>query len=96
MTPDVEERRGEEARQVLDSPIYKEAYVQIETNIVNRMAAQATGAVEAEDLRRLLIALRKVRVYIEQVAVTGTMSAMEQERKRTLRERMQSAYQNFM
>lgn len=91
MTIEQDERRGEDARQVLDSPVYKEAYAQIEANIVNKLALQGTGNDEANDLRRLLIALRRVRGYMEQVATTGTMAAMELERKRTLRERAQDA-----
>ena len=59
MTPEQEERRGEDARIVLNNSIYKEAYVVIETNIVNKLAQQSTSKDEADDLRRLLIALRR-------------------------------------
>jgi hypothetical protein len=65
------------ARQILENPIYKEAYEQIERNIINQLAQQATKLDEAEELRRLLIALRKVRMYTEQVVVTGTMEALK-------------------
>lgn len=92
MSPEQEERRGEEARVVLENGIYKEAYVQIEANIVAQLAKQATTAEQAEDLRRLLIALRKVKVYIEQVAATGTMAAMEQERKLSFMERVSGRF----
>lgn len=84
MTPEQEERRGEEARAVLESGIYKESYAQIEANIVAQMAKQATTAEQGEDLRRLLIALRKVKTYMEQVATTGTMAAMAANDKRTM------------
>ena len=92
MTPEQEERRGEEARVVLDNPIYREAFAQIEANIVAKMALQATTAAEAEELRRLMIALRKVRTYMEQVLTTGTMAAMEEERKRNWAQRMTDRY----
>jgi len=92
MTPEQEERRGEEARVVLDNPIYREAFAQIEANIVAKMALQATTAAEAEELRRLMIALRKVRTYLEQVLTTGTMAAMEEERKRNWAQRMTDRY----
>lgn len=91
MTIEQDEQRGEEARLVLDSPVYKEAYTQIEANIVNKLSLQATSAAEAEDLRRLLIALRRVREYMKQTVTTGTMAAMELEKRRTLRERLQDA-----
>lgn len=73
-----EERRGEEARRVLESDIYKEAYTSIETNIVARMAQAATLPEEAESLRQLLIALRKVKSYMEQVLLSGTMKALDE------------------
>lgn len=92
MTPDQEERRGEDARIVLESAIYKEAFAQIEANIVAKMALQATTAAEAEELRRLMIALRKVRTYMERVMTTGTMAAMEEERKRNWAQRMTDRY----
>jgi len=92
MTPEQEERRGEEARVVLDNLIYREAFAQIEANIVAKMALQATTAAEAEELRRLMIALRKVRTYMEQVLTTGTMAAMEEERKRNWAQRMTDRY----
>jgi hypothetical protein len=82
-----EERRGEDARQVLDSYIYKEAYATIEANILTAMANANTTPEQGEYQRKLLIALRKVRIYIEQVAVTGTMAAIAEERKRTFMER---------
>ena len=72
-----EERRGEEARRILESDIYKESYASIEANIVARMAQAATLPEEAESLRQLLIALRKVKVYMEQVLQTGTMKALD-------------------
>ena len=92
MSPEQEERRGEDARLVLENSIYKEAYTQIEANIVAQMAKQATTAEQGEDLRRLLIALRKVKVYMEQVATTGTMAAMEQERKLSMMQRFQERF----
>lgn len=92
MDPVQEERRGEEARQVLESGIYKEAYAQIEANIVAKMAQQSTTAAEGEDLRRLLIALRKVKVYMEQIAVTGTMAAMAEEKKRSYAAQVMDKY----
>ena len=71
-----EERRGEEARRILEADIYKEAYTSIEANIVARMAQAATLPEEAESLRQLLIALRKVKTYMEQVLHTGTMKVL--------------------
>jgi len=71
-----DEKRGEEARRILESDMYKEAYRQVEANVVARMAQASTPPAEAESLRQLLIALRKVRTYMEQVLQTGTMQAL--------------------
>jgi predicted alternative tryptophan synthase beta-subunit len=70
------EARGISAERILNDEIYKEAYAQIEANIIAQMAQQSTPADKAEDLRKLLIALRKVRTYMEQVVATGTMEAL--------------------
>lgn len=77
------EAKGEEARRILHSDVYKEAYTQVEANIVAQMAQASTKAEDAESLRQLLIALRKVRVYMEQVMNTGTMAALDK-RKATI------------
>lgn len=80
------EQRASEAQLVLSSPVYRESYVQIEANIVNQLAQQSLAAAEAEDLRKLLIALRKVKTYMEQVVTTGKMEALNQ--RTTLLDRM--------
>ncbi len=72
---------------MLESAIYKEAYRQVADNIVNLMSKQSTTPEQGEDLRKLLIAMGRIKNYIEQVAVTGTMAAMEEERKRTFLEK---------
>ncbi len=72
---------------MLESAIYKEAYRQVADNIVNLMSKQSTTPEQGEDLRKLLIAMGRIKTYIEQVAVTGTMAAMEEERKRTFLEK---------
>jgi hypothetical protein len=92
MTPEQEEARGEDARTVLNNLIYKEAYSQIEANIVRQMASASTTPEQGEDYRKLLIALRKVRNYMEQVLATGTMVAMQEERKRTWAETIKARY----
>ena len=91
-----DERRGVEAKLVLENEIYREAVKQIEANIVAQMAQQATTAERGEDLRKLLIALRKINTYIEQVAVTGRMAAMEEDKKRSLAERMAARFSTIV
>jgi hypothetical protein len=86
--PRNDERRAEEARQLLTNPIYKEAYAQLEARWVNELAQQETAPDRAVLLRFLIMAGRKHRLYMEQVLVTGKMVELENERKRTLRDRM--------
>ena len=88
MTPEQEERRGELARQILDAEIYKEAYKNIEDRLIQELAVVEITKERAEYLRTILVAGRKHRKYMEQVLVTGTMAAMEENRKRSLMERI--------
>ena len=83
-----QEIRGAEARQVLENALYKEAFAAIEARLVNELAQQDIDPKRAEYLRTLIVAGRKHRQYLEQVVVSGTMAAMQIERKRTLAERM--------
>lgn len=88
MTPQEEERRGAEAGQILNNPLYKEAY----SAIRDRILAQLSLADYPDEARKrcndLLIALAKVDGYLRQVMVSGEMAALETERKRTFAERM--------
>jgi hypothetical protein len=92
MTPAEEERRGVEAQHVMENKIYREAYAALEARYVDEMAQQDVDPKRAEFLRLLLVASRKHRKYLEQVMVSGTMAAMQVERKRTLAERMLHRY----
>ena len=88
MSPEEERIRGADARQVLENRIYKEAHTALEARWINELAQQDIDPKRAEYLRTLLVAGRKIKQYMEQVMVSGTMAAMEIERKRTLAERM--------
>ena len=83
-----QERRGEDAKRVLNDDIYKEAFAALEARWLNELVQQDIDPKRAEYLRTLLVAGRKHRQYMEQVMVTGTMAAMEIERKRSRSERV--------
>jgi hypothetical protein len=74
MKPEDEARRGVMAREVLDNPIYTEAYANIEERLINQMALAATTPEMGERLRQLLVAHRTARRYLEQTIVTGQMA----------------------
>ena len=79
MNLEQEERRGEEARQLLAHPLLVEAFAVIESRIVDQLSQADTAGERRARLNDLLIANRKVRQYLEQVVSTGTMAAMERE-----------------
>lgn len=74
-------RRGEDAKRLLDEPLFVEAFGKIEAAILNRLRTVDVGALETQrDLIVTLQLLGKLRQYIEQVAVTGRLEQIEQER----------------
>ena len=83
-----DERRGMEAQSVLQNGIYKEAYKVIRDNIVSQLSLADTPDDRRKRLNDLLIALGKIEGYLRQVMTTGTMAAIEQERKRSLTDRV--------
>ena len=76
-----EESRAQAANQVLSSPIYKEAYRIIEERLVNELASAELADDRAAKIRNLLVGLRKVRTYMEQVVMSGKLSALEEAQK---------------
>lgn len=82
MTPQEAERRGEEARQIVKHPIYVEAFQTIEDRLVSQLAQVEIAQERAEYLRSLLVANRKIRQYLEQVMHTGTLEAMDEQRRK--------------
>ena len=83
-----DERRGMEAQSVLQNGIYKESYKVIRDNIVSQLTLADTPDDRRKRLNDLLIALGKIEGYLRQVMTTGTMAAIEQERKRSLTDRV--------
>ena len=92
MTPELEIRRAGEAKQVLNSPIYKEAFSTIQQSIVNQLSLADTPKDRRDKLNDLLVALAKVRVYMEQVMVSGNLAETDLERKRTMAERIRNRF----
>lgn len=88
MTPQEEERRGVEAKYILDNAIYREAYDTIRSNIVSQLSLADTPDDKRARLNNLLIALSKIEQYMKQIMASGTMAAMQIERDRTLAERL--------
>lgn len=85
-----DEQRGQEARRWLDHPLHKEAYERLEKRIVDEIAKP--DCQRRDELCRDLSACRRIRTYIAQIAVTGDMIALEDQRKQTLKERMRNLF----
>jgi hypothetical protein len=88
MNEQQQEQRGEEARRILGDPIFKEAWEKVRERIVVKLESEEMT--DAERLRQndLLWALRAARKQIEFVAVTGTLVAMDTQRKRSIADRI--------
>ncbi len=83
------ERRGEQARQLLANELYQEAVSKPREKLVELLERSA----DLPDAKKLelvwrLIGLRTAQSYIEQVMHTGTMVAQEEQRKRSLADRI--------
>lgn len=87
-----EERRGGRARECLGNEVYKEAWERIERHIVNEIARVDATAEQRDRLGIRLSLMRQQKTYLEQVMLTGQMAAMEEQRKRTLKERMRAVF----
>ena len=76
---DTEVRRGEEAKRVLAEPLLSEAFEVVEAAIIAKLKTIDVGAMDAQrDLVVSLQLLNKVKGYIEQVAITGELAALDE------------------
>jgi hypothetical protein len=72
-------RRGQQARQVLDADVYKEAWRAYEQRILEELANADRSDDQAKALRNLLISSRKARSHLERIMNDGTHAAHELE-----------------
>lgn len=86
MSIDTELRRGEQARQVIENPIYSEAIAAVKQGIFDKWANAPMRDREGHhELKLMLKLLGELTGYIETTMQTGKMASMqlEQERKMT-------------
>ena len=81
MTPEQEAVRGEEADRLINNPLLKEAFQEIESRVVAQMAQIEITKERAEYLRTILVANRKVEQYLRNVMAGGKMAALDIEHK---------------
>lgn len=82
------ERRGEEAARIINNELYKKSWDDTRERIIAVLEQPNLSADERERLNHVLVGLKTARRYLEQVMVTGTMVAMEAQRKRSIADRM--------
>lgn len=86
MTLDEEDRRGFEAERVLNEPLLKEAFEQVEKGIVEAMKRVPMGDTKTQhELVLTLQLLGKVKGYIEEVVQTGKLARIQ---KQTMAQRI--------
>ena len=88
MDPQQEERRGEEAKQLLANPLYEESWQVVRERIVVMLEQSGLKPEERERLNNALVGLKLANHYLKQVIATGTMAAMETQHKRSLADRI--------
>lgn len=74
-------QRGISAAQVLQNPVYQEAFKSIEQRLIAELTKIEIPEERARYIRCLLICNSKIRQYLEQVVTTGKMVEIEEERK---------------
>lgn len=89
MSLEAEARRGEEAKAILDNPIYTDAYEGIRSEII-RSWEESRDAGDREQLHQLLGLLGKVNAAMAAVMRSGEVAKAELARKATKAEQMAS------
>lgn len=72
-----ESERGEQARRILDNPLWAEAHAKWEADLSRELRRVAHNPEACQQVANLLIAGDKFRAFVEQVAQTGTLANIE-------------------
>ena len=72
-----ESERGEQARRILDNPLWAEAHAKWEADLSRELRRVAHNPEACQQVANLLIAGDKFRSFVEQVAQTGTLANIE-------------------
>lgn len=87
MSLEADALRGRQAQEVIENPIYADAYAQVEDAITAAWKA-SRDALEREQLHTMLGLLAKTRGVLEGAMRSGEVAAKELQRKKSLRERL--------
>jgi hypothetical protein len=75
------QREAEEAARIIESDLWKHAFADLDANIVTRLALPDQAPDKIMAAQQELVALRRVKRWLEQRIVTGQMEAMQPRRK---------------
>lgn len=90
MSLESEALRGRQAREVIDNPIYAEAWSALEAEII-RQWREARNAQDREQLHQLLLMHERAKTALESVMRTGEVAAAELARRLSRAEQIQAA-----
>ena len=72
-----ESERGEQARRILDNPLWAEAHAKWEADLSRELRRVSHNPEACQQVANLLIAGDKFRSFVGQVAQTGTLADIE-------------------
>ena len=72
-----ERERGHKARQILDNPVFQDAWSRMDANLVAVMSNPASVDEAVLEARRGLIVLRRLKKEIEREFETGNMANIQ-------------------
>lgn len=87
MSLQAEMERGALAREVIDNPVYAEAWAAIEQEVI-RQWREARNPQDREQLHQFLLMHEKARTALESVMRTGQLAEAEIARKQSRAEQM--------
>lgn len=90
MSNETDVRRGQRAQEVLDNPVYAEAWTLIEQEIITQWR-QARNADDREQLHQFLLMHGKAKAALETVMRSGEVAQAELQRQASRAEQMTSA-----
>ena len=75
------QRNAEEAARILESPLVRRAFQELESNIVARLATPMLTPEQIIATQHELVAHRRIERWFRQLVVTGQMDAIVAEQK---------------
>ena len=89
MTPEQEQQRGVLAAQVMDNPVYREAFILMRAELMEKNSkTKFNQSAERDEIWRKMQTIEKMEAYFKKVMVTGKLgrsSIMERRRLQAIK-----------